>query len=68
MARGTSQRIGSILLIAGIALLVWGFNLYGSFGNKLSRAVDGSVDAKTIAALTGGGIGTLLGLIRLSGT
>jgi len=67
MAKGTSRLIGGVLLIAGVALLVWGFNLYGSFGNKLSRALDGSVDAKTIAALAGGGICTLLGLIKLSG-
>ncbi|HKI51588.1 MAG TPA: DUF3185 family protein [Geothermobacteraceae bacterium] len=51
MATGTSQLIGCVLLIAGIALLIWSFNRYGSFGNKLSRAVDGCVDAKTIATL-----------------
>jgi Protein of unknown function (DUF3185) len=67
MAKGTSQLIGSILLVAGIALLIWGFNLYGSFGNKLSRAFDGSLDAKTVAALAGGGVCTLLGLVKLSG-
>jgi len=67
MAKGTSQLIGIILLIAGIALLVWGFNLYGSFGNKLSRAFDGSVDAKTVAVLAGGGLCTLVGLFKLIG-
>lgn len=65
MAKGTSQLIGIVLLVAGIALLVWGFNLYGSFGNKLTRAIDGSVDGKTVAVLVGGGVCSLLGLFKL---
>jgi len=65
MARNSSQLIGIILLVAGIALLVWGFNLYGAFTNKLTRAIDGSVDGKTVAVLVGGGVCSLLGLFKL---
>ncbi|WP_020676822.1 DUF3185 family protein [Geopsychrobacter electrodiphilus] len=67
MAKGTSQLMAIILLIAGIALLIWGSDLYGAFGNKLTRALDGSVDTKTIVVLVAGGVCTLLGLAKLRG-
>ena len=67
MAKGTSQLAAIILLVAGIALLIWGSDLYGAFGNKLSRAIDGSVDTKTIVVLAAGAVCTLLGLTQLRG-
>ncbi len=65
MAKGTSQLLAIILLVAGIALLIWGSNMYGAFGNTFTRAIDGSTDAKTIVILVAGAICTLLGLIKL---
>jgi len=65
MAKGTSQLIAIILLVAGIALLIWGSDLYGAFGNKVSRAFDGSIDTKTIVVLVAGSVCTLLGLTKL---
>jgi hypothetical protein len=67
MATGRSQLTAIILLVAGIALLIWGSDLYGAFGNKVTRAIDGSVDVKTIVVLVAGGVCTLLGLARLRG-
>lgn len=67
MAKGTSQLTAIILLVAGIALLIWGSDLYGAFGNKLTRALDGSVDTKTIVVLVAGAVCTLLGLAKLRG-
>jgi hypothetical protein len=67
MAAGRSQLIAIILLVAGIALLIWGSDLYGAFGNQVSRTLDGSVDVKTIVVLVAGAICTLLGLSRLRG-
>jgi hypothetical protein len=67
MATGRSQLTAIILLVAGIALLIWGSDLYGAFGNKVTRAIDGSVDVKTIVVLAAGAVCTLLGLARLRG-
>jgi len=67
MAKGISQLAAIVLLVAGIALLIWGSDLYGAFGNKLTRAIDGSVDTKTIVVLAAGAICTLLGLTKLKG-
>ena len=67
MAKGTSQLAAIILLVAGIALLIWGSDLYGAFGNRITRALDGSVDTKTIVVLAAGAICTLLGLAKLRG-
>lgn len=67
MATGRSQLTAIVLLVAGIALLIWGSDLYGAFGSKLTRALDGSVDIKTIVVLVAGGVCTLLGLAKLSG-
>jgi hypothetical protein len=65
MAKGNSQLVSIILLVIGIALLVWGGNLYGAFGNKLTRAIDGSIDTKTTLVLASGAICSLLGLVKL---
>lgn len=65
MAKGTSQLMAIILLITGIALLIWGSDLYGAFGNRVTRALDGSVDSKTIVVLVAGAVCTLLGLAKL---
>jgi hypothetical protein len=67
MAKGNSQLIAIILLVVGIALLVWGSNLYGAFGNTFTRAIDGSTDTKTIVVLASGAVCTLLGLVKLGG-
>lgn len=67
MAKGNSQLIAIILLVVGIALLVWGSNLYGAFGNTFTRAIDGSTDTKTIMVLASGAVCTLLGLVKLGG-
>jgi uncharacterized membrane protein len=65
MARKNSSTIGIILLVAGIALLLWGINLYGAFGNKLTRAFTGASTNETMIFLIAGAICTVLGGIIL---
>ena len=52
----TSKVLGAILLAAGAGLLVWGFQLYGAFGNKLARALGGGTSTEAIVALAAGAI------------
>ena len=65
MAKGGTPFISVVLLVAGVALLIWGSNLYGAFGNKLTRAIDGSIDTKTALVLALRAICSLLGLVGL---
>ncbi len=59
------KQIAIILLIIGIGLLVWGFQLYGGFGEKLSRSVGGASSNQTMLILIGGAACTALGAFRL---
>jgi hypothetical protein len=59
------NQLGIVLLIIGIGLLVWGFNLSGSFSSNLSRTFRGSPTDKTIIVFIAGGICAALGLYQL---
>jgi uncharacterized membrane-anchored protein len=61
-----NRQIGLILLVAGVALLLWGVSMAGSFSSKMSRAFTGSPTDKTVTVLTAGGICTALGAYQLS--
>ena len=60
-----NRQIGVILLVAGIGLLIWGFNLYGAFSSRVARVFTGSPTDKTMTILILGGICTALGLFQL---
>ena len=57
--------IGIVLLIAGVGLIFWGYDLYDSAGSQLSRTFGGDAPTKAYAALIGGAICTVLGILRL---
>lgn len=65
MAKKNSSTIGIVLLVAGIALLIWGINLYGAFGNKLARTFTGASTNETMIFLIAGAICAVLGAIIL---
>ena len=61
-----NKQIGLILLIVGIALLIWGVSMTDSFQSRVSRAFTGSPTDKTVTVLIAGGICTALGAYQLS--
>jgi hypothetical protein len=61
-----NKQIGIILLAAGIGLLLWGFNLSGSFSSRLARAFTGSPTDKTMIVLIAGGVSLVLGIFQLT--
>lgn len=61
-----NKQIGFILLIVGLALLVWGVSMTDSFQSRVSRAFTGSPTDKTMTVLIAGGICTALGAYQLS--
>jgi len=65
MAKKSMNKIGIVLLIAGIALLLWGINLYGAFGNKFARTFTGSSTNETMIFLIAGAVCAVLGAMML---
>jgi uncharacterized membrane protein len=63
MAKKNINTIGIILLVIGIGLLVWGLNLYGAFGNKLSQAITGASTNETMLFLISGAVCAVLGAV-----
>lgn len=60
------KQIGIVLLVIGIGLLIWGFNMSGSFSSRMSRVFTGSPTDKTVTVIIGGGICTALGIYQLA--
>lgn len=57
--------IGAALIIIGIALIVWGYNIYDSASSQISRALSGDVPLEAWAGLVGGAICVVVGVLRL---
>ena len=67
MSKKNSKMIGIVLLVVGVALLVWGFDVYGAFGSKLGRAISDDISNKALALLIIGGICSGLGAYKILG-
>jgi len=67
MSKKDSKMISIVLLVVGIALLVWGFDVYGAFGSKMSRAISGDIPNKALALFVIGGICSGLGVYKILG-
>ncbi len=62
MSKSNKKLIGLLLLVIGVVLILWGVQMYGSFGSELSRAFSGSPTDKTIAAFIVGAVSLVAGL------
>jgi len=59
------KMIGIALLIVGIALLFWGYDIYDSAGSHVSRAIGGEAPTKAYAMLVAGALCAVLGVLKL---
>ncbi|MEH6463965.1 MAG: DUF3185 family protein [Shewanella psychromarinicola] len=57
--------IGIVLVIAGIFLAMWGYNIYDSAGSQFSRALSGDAPIEAWAGMAGGIICVLIGITKL---
>jgi len=57
--------IGIVLVIAGIALALWGYNIYDSATSQVTRAVSGDTPIEAWAGMVGGVIAVLIGVTKL---
>ncbi|MBY5921761.1 DUF3185 family protein [Ferrimonas balearica] len=57
--------IGIVLIVAGVALAFWGYNIYDSASSQVTRALSGETPIEAWAGMVGGAILALIGLTRL---
>ncbi len=57
--------IGLILIVIGIALIAWGYNVYDSAGSQVSRALSGDTPIEAWAGLVGGAICVIFGILKV---
>ncbi|WP_159821011.1 DUF3185 family protein [Colwellia sp. 20A7] len=60
-----NRTIGVILIIAGAALGLWGYDIYDSASSQLSRTLNGDTPIEAWAGMAGGAIAVLAGIIKI---
>ena len=60
-----SKIIGIVLIIVGVALALWGYNIYDSPGSQIARALNGDAPVEAWAAMVGGLICLTIGIIKV---
>ena len=61
----SKKNIGIILIIVGVALAFWGYNIFDSAGSQVSRALTGDAPVKAWAGMIGGVICIALGVLKV---
>ncbi|MFQ5994679.1 MAG: DUF3185 family protein [Acidiferrobacterales bacterium] len=54
---------GVVLLVAGVILLFWGYDVSNSLGAQLTEAFTGSPSDKAMYLFIGGGVCTVAGIV-----
>ena len=57
--------IGIILIVVGVALAAWGYNIYDSAGSQVSRTLSGDAPIEAWAGMVGGAICIIIGIFKL---
>ena len=61
----SNKIIGVALIIVGVALVAWGYNIYDSFGSQVSRTLSGDAPIEAWAGMVGGAICIIIGIFKL---
>jgi predicted MFS family arabinose efflux permease len=59
------NQLGIILLVIGIVMFIWGFNVSSSYQSKFSRALTGSHSNKVTMIFIAGGVCSAIGIYQL---
>lgn len=59
------RTIAVAMLVAGIALLIWGYNMSGAFDSRVSRVFSGSPTDKAMWTMIGGAVLAVAGAFQL---
>ncbi len=57
--------IGIVLIVVGVALAAWGYNIYDSAGSQVSRAFSGDAPVEAWAGMVGGAICIVFGILKV---
>mgnify|MGYP000377368975 CR=1 FL=1 len=57
--------IGLILIVAGIALGIWGYDVYDSASSQVSRAFDGDTPLEAWLGMVGGAVCIIVGFTKV---
>jgi uncharacterized membrane protein YidH (DUF202 family) len=61
----SNKVIGIILIVVGVALAAWGYNIYNSAGSQFSRALSGDAPIEAWAGMAGGVICIVFGILKV---
>ena len=63
MGSGTTMKIIAIaLVVMGVGLAIWGYQLSGSFGSQITQAVTGSDTDKVMTLYIAGAVSFVVGI------
>lgn len=57
--------IGIVLLVVGVALAFWGYDVYDSAGATIGRAICGDTPIEAWLGMVGGAVCIILGALKL---
>jgi drug/metabolite transporter (DMT)-like permease len=57
--------IGIVLIVAGVALALWGYDIFDSASSQISRAFNGDTPIKAWLAMAGGVICAAVGISKI---
>ena len=60
-----SRYVGMVLIVVGVALAAWGYNIYDSAGSQVTRALSGDAPLEAWAGMVGGAICIVIGVLKL---
>lgn len=57
--------VGIVLIVVGVALTIWGYNVYDSAGSQITRAFSGDTPIEAWIGMVGGVIAVLIGITKV---
>jgi len=60
-----NRLIGIVLIVVGVALVAWGYNIYDSAGSQISRALSGDTPIEAWAGMVGGAVSIIIGILKV---
>lgn len=65
--KSNNKLIGVALLVIGVGLAIWGYQLSGSVSSQITKAFSGSYGNKIMFMYIGGAVSAIVGFVMLMG-
>jgi uncharacterized membrane protein YidH (DUF202 family) len=60
-----NKLIGIALIVIGVALVAWGYNVYDSVGSQVSRTLSGDAPIEAWVGMVAGAICVVIGILKV---